>query len=190
MRERGIYPQDCLRTVRSRRNRFGNTELACSPKYHGAKTAYWAVGRQLLPWDYFRIARQPSTWARDPHSYTMVPRGQCSNTARSSIRSRPIGASLRGPLAQVFCRGTRPITSPSTRRQSCFSSNDAAHHLRRRSERWDLGRFPGSRLTFACGWLQPITSSGLHRRLVCWRGLPPPPSRQEAACEGGGLGTQ
>src|SRR5438445_8061144 len=72
MRERGIYPQDCLRTVRSRRNRFGNTELACSPKYHGAKTAYWAVGRQLLPWDYFRIARQPSTWARDPHSYTMV----------------------------------------------------------------------------------------------------------------------
>ena len=118
------------------------------------------------------------------------PRGQCSNTARSSIRSRPIGASLRGPLAQVFCRGTRPRTPPATRRQSCFSSNDAAHHLRRRSERWDLGRFPGSRLTFACGWLQPITSSGLHRRLVCWRGLPPPRSRQEAACEGGGLGTQ
>src|SRR5437870_10736732 len=46
MRERDIYPQDCPRTVRSRRNRFGNTELACSPKYHGAKTAYWAVGRQ------------------------------------------------------------------------------------------------------------------------------------------------
>src|SRR6266550_460190 len=46
MRERGIYPQDCPRTVRSRRNRCGNTELACSPKYHGAKTAYWAVGRQ------------------------------------------------------------------------------------------------------------------------------------------------
>src|SRR5437660_5362616 len=42
MRERGIYPQDCPRTVRSRRNRCGNTELACSPKYHGAKTAYWA----------------------------------------------------------------------------------------------------------------------------------------------------
>src|SRR5947208_8431136 len=60
MRERDIYPQDCPRTVRSRRNRFGNTELACSPKYHGAKTAYWAVGRQLLPWDYFRFARQPS----------------------------------------------------------------------------------------------------------------------------------
>src|SRR2546421_9190110 len=46
MRKRDIYPQDYPRTVRSRRNRFGNTELACSPKYHGAKTAYWAVGRQ------------------------------------------------------------------------------------------------------------------------------------------------
>src|SRR5438309_4058455 len=45
MRERGIYPQDCPRTVRSRRNRCGNTELACSPKYHVAKTAC-AVGRQ------------------------------------------------------------------------------------------------------------------------------------------------
>src|SRR5437660_9568389 len=45
MRERSIYPQDCPRTVRSRRNRCGNTELACSPKYHVAKTAC-AVGRQ------------------------------------------------------------------------------------------------------------------------------------------------
>src|SRR5438445_10659848 len=50
MRERGIYPQDCPRTVRSRRNRCGNTELACSSKYHGAKTAYWAVGRQCGTW--------------------------------------------------------------------------------------------------------------------------------------------
>src|SRR5713226_7414931 len=45
MRERGIYPQDCPRTVRSQRNRCGNTELACSPKYHGAKTAYWVESR-------------------------------------------------------------------------------------------------------------------------------------------------
>src|SRR5438105_7602310 len=46
MWERGKYPQDCPRKVRSRRNRCGNTELACSPKYHGAKTAYWAIGRE------------------------------------------------------------------------------------------------------------------------------------------------
>src|SRR5216684_2416933 len=65
MRERGIHPQDCPRTVRLRRNRCGNTELACSPKYHGAKTAYWAVGRQLLPWDYFRIVQDPATLASE-----------------------------------------------------------------------------------------------------------------------------
>src|SRR5437870_6302498 len=57
MRERGKYPQDCPRTVRSRRNRCGNTELACSPKYHGAKTAYWAVGRQPFPYRIMQVAR-------------------------------------------------------------------------------------------------------------------------------------
>src|SRR6266699_3504152 len=62
MRERDIYPQDCPRTVRSRRNRFGNTELACSPKYHGAKTAYWAVGRQTGNYAVV-VAKSPSRYA-------------------------------------------------------------------------------------------------------------------------------
>src|SRR5206468_10262206 len=61
-RERDIYPQDCPRTVRSRRNRFGNTELACSPKYHGAKTAYWAVGRQTGNYAVV-VAKSPSRYA-------------------------------------------------------------------------------------------------------------------------------
>src|SRR5216684_5765949 len=68
MWERGIYPQDCPRTVRSRRNRCGNTELACSPNYHGEKTAYWAASRQSLPWDYVRVTRQN---ARDVGNISM-----------------------------------------------------------------------------------------------------------------------
>src|SRR6267143_4522384 len=49
MRERGKYPQDCPRKVRSRRNRCGNTELACSPKYHGKNRLLggWSANRKL-----------------------------------------------------------------------------------------------------------------------------------------------
>src|SRR5215472_655571 len=55
---------------------------------------------------------------------------------------------------------------------------------------WDVSRFSGSWFTFACGGLQPITSSGLHRGLVCCRGSPPSRSRPDAARQGGGVGAQ
>src|SRR5947209_15231812 len=99
MRERGIYPQDCLRTVRSRRNRFGNTELACSPKYHGAKTAYWAVGRQT---GNYPVGCRKITLHATPPSLGSMNAGRKSGC--TSIR-RPPGSTTASPQLGSCCVG-------------------------------------------------------------------------------------
>src|SRR5438876_454743 len=94
MRERGIYPQDCPRTVRSRRNRCGNTELACSTKYHGAKTAYWAVGRQTGNYAVV-VAKSPSRYA--PVAWgltTCLLRSSSYFNTRHSSANRCVGQTL------------------------------------------------------------------------------------------------
>src|SRR5438132_1578211 len=90
MRERDIYPQDCPRTVRSRRNRFGNTELACSPKYHGAKTAYWAVGRQSGNWDLRPGCSVSTNWRLlgTVHEFESTRSQMDSITMATAIRSK------------------------------------------------------------------------------------------------------
>src|SRR6266550_9541076 len=97
MRERGIYPQDCPRTVRSRRNRCGNTELACSTKYHGAKTAYWAVGRQTGNYAVV-VAKSPSRYAPVAWVY------ECRAKIRMYLDPAP-GSTTASPQLGSCCVG-------------------------------------------------------------------------------------
>src|SRR6059036_2757117 len=55
-----------------------------------------------LTWGFFRIARQPSTWARDPHSYTMV--------RVDNVQIRPAQASDLDQLARL-CEALWPKSS-------------------------------------------------------------------------------
>jgi hypothetical protein len=67
--------------------------------------------------------------------------------ARSVVGSRPTGALARGPVAQVFCRGTCPRTYTNSRRQG--SCNDAAYHFSRLFARQPLTFLLPSQFGFA-----------------------------------------
>src|ERR1700674_5358520 len=119
-----------------------------SPKYHGAKTAYWAaVGRQPLPWDYFRVARQIGIGAAVTHrplphhrAYGSVHDGSIGYANNPRLTTEDRGTGSRHSTARPRELWTGPSTTDRVRCRRCYPQ--AAGALPVQSvPRGDDGRF-------------------------------------------------